>query len=154
MIEKLQHQELDVSKQIRAIFQASYTVEATLLKASDFPPLKRPLDLFVESDTSFFGYKKKKNLIGVIEISQHINQTHINSLVVAPMFFRNGVASALIQFIIDRYHSNLLTVETGVLNTPAISLYQKFHFKEVNQWETSHGVRKVKFERSTQNRAL
>lgn len=149
MIEKLQHKELEVSKEIRAVFQASYAVEARILKATNFPPLKRVLAHFLESNTIFFGYKKKKKLIGVIEISHKKNDTHINSLVVAPLFFRKGIASELIQYIIDRYHSNLLTVETGVLNIPASLLYQKFQFKEVKQWETDHGVRKVKFERIT-----
>ncbi len=43
MIERLQNSELEISNQIHSVFQLSYAVEAKLLDATDFPPLKRPL---------------------------------------------------------------------------------------------------------------
>ena len=39
-------------------------------------------------------------------------------------------------------------VETGVENEPAILLYKKFGFKEVKQWDTDHGIRKIRLERN------
>jgi hypothetical protein len=33
------------------------------------------------------------------------------------------------------------------MNMPATKLYKKFNFIEVAQWDTDHGVRKIKFER-------
>ncbi len=44
--------------------------------------------------------------------------------------------------------SNLIVVETGVKNKPAIKLYEQFGFKETKQWDTDHGVRKVKLEKN------
>ncbi len=147
MIEQLQHTNIEIAKNIRAVFQVSYAVEAKLLNAIDFPPLKRPLENYINSNTVFFGYFKNKELAGVIEINHTNDFTYINSLVVAPKFFRQGIAKQLIEFVFNTFDSNLFMVETGVDNEPATKLYKKFGFKEVKQWDTDHGVRKIKFER-------
>ena len=147
MIKKLHHKEATISNKIQGVFQASYSVEAKLLNAIDFPPLKRPLESYIESKTTFFGCFKNKELAGVIEITHHNTTTHINSLVVHPIFFRQKMASQLMEFILKTFDSNRFTVETGLMNMPATKLYKKFNFKEVAQWDTDHGVRKIKFER-------
>ncbi|MCL5130040.1 N-acetyltransferase [Algibacter sp. L4_22] len=151
MIKRLQNNDIEVSKKIRSVFQLSYKIEAKLLNATDFPPLKRPLENYINSETEFFGYLKDKELAGVIEIKHNNNFTHINSLVVAPSFFRQGIARKLMEFIFERFNSKLLVVETGLENGPATELYKKFNFKEVKQWDTDHGVRKIKFERRINN---
>lgn len=151
MIEKLQNSEIEVSKKIRSVFQLSYKIEAELLNATDFPPLKRPLKKYVDSNTEFFGYLKDNELAGVIEIEHNSRFTDIHSLVVNPSFFRQGIAKKLMQFVFDTFDSNLFVVETGLENGPAIELYKKFDFKEVKQWNTEYGIRKIKFERKINN---
>ena len=54
MIEKLQNNDIEVSKKIRLVFQLSYKIEAKLLNATDFPTLKRSIENFVNSSTAFF----------------------------------------------------------------------------------------------------
>jgi ribosomal protein S18 acetylase RimI-like enzyme len=147
MIERLLNNDIDISKKIRAVFQVSYEVEAKLLKAINFPPLKRPLEDYVLSNTVFFGYLKNEELVGVIEIDHNKNDTLIRSLVVDPLFFRQGIARKLMEFTLNTFDSNLFIVETGVDNKPASKLYMEFGFIEVKQWDTDHGVRKVKFEK-------
>ncbi|WP_430409944.1 GNAT family N-acetyltransferase [Kordia sp.] len=147
MIEKLQHSNIKVATEIRSVFQVSYAIEANLLNALNFPPLQRPLESYTNSTTIFFGYFKNKELGGVVEIDHNPNFTHINSLVVAPKFFRQGIAKQLIDFVFNTFDSNLFVVETGLKNEPATKLYLKFGFKEVKQWNTDHGVRKIRFER-------
>jgi len=146
MIVNLDHTSIEVSKKIHSIFQVSYAVEAELLQAIDFPPLKRSLDNFLNSNSNFYGIEVGKELAGVIEVKTEGEATHIQSLVVHPKFFRQGIAQNLIIFVFNNYDSNVFTVETGVDNAPAITLYKKFQFKEVKQWDTDHGVRKVRFE--------
>ncbi|CAI8399765.1 MAG: Uncharacterised protein [Flavobacterium sp. SCGC AAA160-P02] len=148
MIKKLRNKDKDTSQKMRTVFQVSYAVEAELLNAIDFPPLQRTLESYIESNTIFFGYMKNQEIAGVVEISHNKNNTHINSLVVAPKFFRQGIATKLMQFVISTFDSESFTVETGLLNSPASALYKKFNFKEVKQWDTNHGVRKIKFERT------
>lgn len=151
MIEKLQNNDTEISKKIFSVFQSSYSIEAKLLNASNFPPLKRPLENYINSSTVFFGYFKNQDLAGVIEIDHNDEYTHINSLVVDPKYFRQGIASELIEFVFNKFDSNLFIVETGLANGPATNLYKNFGFKEVKQWDTDHGVRKVKFERRITN---
>ena len=151
MIKKLQHTNLEIAKEIRAVFQVSYAVEAQLLNAVNFPPLQRPLESYVESNTTFFGYYKNQELAGVIEISHQKKATHINSLVVDPTFFRQGIARQLMEFILSTFNSEVFTVETGLKNEPASALYRNFNFNEVNRWDTDHGVRKIRFEMSRKN---
>ncbi|MEN2280877.1 GNAT family N-acetyltransferase [Algoriphagus sp. SE2] len=146
MIIKLDNSELETSKKIHSVFQVSYKVEAKILKAIDFPPLKRTIDNFMTSETMFFGYLKNEELAGVVEINQTEDYTLIRSLVVDPKFFRQGIARQLIEFVFSTFESNLFMVETGLENGPATKLYKKFGFKEVKQWDTDHGVRKIRFE--------
>lgn len=151
MIEKLQNKDIEIAEKIRAVFQVSYSVEAKLLNVIDFPPLKRPLESYINSNTTFFGYMKNQELAGIIEIDHNSNATYINSLVVSPKFFRQGIAKELMEFVFKTFDSNLFVVETGLKNEPASKLYKKFNFKEVKQWNTDSGIRKIKFERRINN---
>lgn len=147
MITRLDNQNRQIAQKIHSVFQASYAVEAELLDAVDFPPLKRSLDNFLNSDTQFYCIWKKKEIAAIVEINSDDQLTHIQSLVVAPKFFRQGLASQLITFVFESFDSKMFMVETGAANGPATKLYKKFGFVEIRQWDTDHGVRKVRFER-------
>lgn len=147
MIQKLQNTDIEVSKKIHSVFQASYAVEAKILKAVDFPPLKRTLENYRASNTAFFGCIKNGELAGVIEIDQKDDHTRIASLVIDPRFFRQGIASQLIKYVFNSYDSDIFMVETGVDNGPATELYKKYGFIEVKQWDTDFGIQKIRFER-------
>ena len=151
MIVKLQNADLATATKIRSVFQVSYAIEAEILKAVDFPPLKRPIEDYVNCSNQFFGFLKDDELAAVVEIIHNEEYTHIRSLVVDPAFFKQGIASKLMEFVLDTFDSSLFVVETGVDNGPASALYKKFHFKEVKQWDTEFGIRKVKFERIINN---
>ena len=86
-------------------------------------------------------------MAGIIEIDDNSKSTHIQSLVVYPKYFRQGIAKQLVQFILDSYTSKLFTVETGLANQPAIKLYTGFDFQKTKQWDTSHRVRRIRFEK-------
>ena len=147
MIIKINNKRNKIANEIRDIFQASYAVEAKMLKALDFPPLKRTVSQFLNSNSEFYAYYQSNNIIGVIEIADYQNLTHIQSLVVYPEYFRKGIGRKLVQFILDTYMSSIFTVETGLDNYPAIKLYTSFDFEEQDQWNTNHGIRKVRFKK-------
>jgi len=145
MIKKLDHTNLAIATKMHIVFQESYSIEAKLLNAINFPPLQRPLQSYIESTTTFFGYHIKDEIVGIIEVSPKEKTTHINSLVVSPHFFRQGIGRNLIDYTLQNFSSKIFTVETGLENIPASKLYTSFHFKEVKQWDTDHGVRKIRF---------
>ena len=147
MIEKLRNKDVNISSKIRSVFQVSYAIEAKMLNATDFPPLKRPLESYIESKNAFYGFLLNKEIAGIIEIKSTDQFIHIQSLVVHPDYFRQGVARKLMEYVLESYDSNLFVVETGVDNVPASALYRKLDFIEVKQWDTDHGVRKIKFEK-------
>jgi ribosomal protein S18 acetylase RimI-like enzyme len=148
MIKKLDHTNLAIATKMRVVFQESYAVEAALLNATNFPPLQRPLESYIKSTTTFFGYHIKDEIVGIVEVSPKEKTTHINSLVVSPHFFRQGIGRELMNYILQKFSSKVVTVETGLENIPASKLYTSFHFKEVKQWDTDHGVRKIRFKLS------
>ena len=152
MIRKLNHQDPDVAKKIRAVFQVSYAVEAKLLNAIDFPPLKRTLDEYLETETQFYGFWKDNALAAVVEIKRYEETTHIQSLVVDPKYFRQGIAHQLTAFVFNTFDSEKYMVETGLANKPAVMLYKKHGFKEVMQYDTDHGIRKIRLESKGKNK--
>lgn len=146
MVTKLTNNNLKVAKAIYNIFQDAYKIEAKLLHAIDFPPLQRPLEDYLKCENDFFGYTQNGTLVGVVEIIQKPDYIHIRSLVVSPSFFRQGIATTLMQFVLQTFRPKLYIVETGLDNGPASNLYRNFGFTEVKQWDTNHGIKKIKFE--------
>jgi ribosomal protein S18 acetylase RimI-like enzyme len=147
LIVKLSHHNPDTAEKIYAVFQVSYAVEAALLEATDFPPLKRKPRAFMTSGNDFFGFQFEDQLAAVVEVAHNDERTHIQSLVVDPRFFRKGIGDALVEFVQHTFKTPIYTVETGVKNIPATRLYLKHGFQEILQYETDHGVRKVRFEK-------
>ncbi|MDO6427933.1 N-acetyltransferase [Thalassotalea sp. 1_MG-2023] len=132
-----------VAQKIHRVFQRSYQVEAQLIGVSDFPPLQRSIEDFTHSTTLFFGFIENKGLAAVIEVSFANKHLAIESLVVDPDHFRKGIAGKLLTFILkhDNYHT--ASVETAVVNVPAITLYQKYGFVVQECFTPSHGIEKV-----------
>ncbi|WP_299779295.1 GNAT family N-acetyltransferase [uncultured Formosa sp.] len=145
MIKKLNHHELEEAIRIHIVFQLSYSVEAKLLGVTEFPPLKRSIENYQNSKTTFYGFFENNALAGVIETEEIEFKTHINSLVVNPKCFRRGIGKQLVNYVFNTYTSGSYIVETGVLNTPAIQLYKTLGFIELKQWHTDFGIRKVQY---------
>tara|TARA_R110002049_G_scaffold100420_1_gene244464 strand:- start:4217 stop:4672 length:456 start_codon:yes stop_codon:yes gene_type:complete len=147
MIQKLNNKQEEIAKEIYDVFQASYKIEAELLQVEfqDFPPLKRTINSFQNSSTNFYGFYKATKLAAVIEIDKIKNTTDICSLVVHPLFFRQGIAKKLLDFALKLHNSESVIVETGLANKPAIALYEKFGFVLNRNFMTSIGIEKVQF---------
>ena len=151
MIQKLYNKNEEIARKIRSLFRASYKIEAELLNATDFPPLNRELAAFLNADTEFYGLYVEDEIAAAVEVETCKNNTHINSLVVHPDYFRQGMGRRLVQFIIDTFDSETFTVETGLENGPATALYKHFGFQEQGQYIAEFGIKKVKFKMSEPN---
>ncbi|MEP1095402.1 MAG: GNAT family N-acetyltransferase [Cyclobacteriaceae bacterium] len=152
LIKKLENKNERTSQQIRALFQASYKIEAELLKATDFPPLNRKLEDFVDCDTEFYGLLKDDEIAAIVEVKADKKVTDIHSLVVHPHYFRQGLGKKLMQFVLDTFDSESYIVETGLENEPAKKLYKQLGFVEQSQWDTAIGIRKIGFKRDLARR--
>ena len=145
MIIHLDNTRLEIGIQIKSLFQVSYKIEAALLKADDFPPLKRPLNDFLNCKNEFFGYVKNKDVVAIVELKHSNSNSHVQSLVVHPNYFRQGFGKRLMQFVIKKVTTNTITVETGFENFPARQLYKSLNFSEKGNYNTVLGIRKIKF---------
>lgn len=143
MITKLENSNDIVANQIYTVFQKSYKVEAQLINVLAFPPLSRSAKNIADSTTSFYGYFIDDTIVGVIEITISHGQLDIHSLTVDPNHFRKGIADKLIHFVLNSFNVSTGTVETAVVNKPAIKLYEKHGFVECKRWIPSHGIEKL-----------
>lgn len=143
MIIKLDNTNEKVANQIFTVFQNSYQVEAQLIGVREFPPLLRTATNIAHSSTTFYGYYQDNSLAAVIEVAKENTHFNIDSLTVDPSFFRKGIGSKLIDFVLANNKDSKTTVETAVVNIPAIKLYQKHGFVEFKRWIPSHGIEKL-----------
>lgn len=145
MIERLDNSSAETAKKLQELFSRSYAIEARFLNVADFPPMKRSLDNFIKSETCFYGIHANTNIVAVIEISVLAKRTEIHSLVVHPGYFRKGLATSLLSFVIETFRSESVVIDTGAANIPAISLYKKIGFQEIRQWNTGNGITMKRF---------
>jgi ribosomal protein S18 acetylase RimI-like enzyme len=143
MIKKLDNSNEEVANQIFTIFQNSYEIEALLIGTLDFPPLLRSAIDIENSKTLFYGFSENECLVASIEIVIENKQLEINSLTVEPDYFRKGIASKLINYVLEKFDFTEAIVETAVVNKPAINLYKKHGFVEFKRWTPSHGIEKL-----------
>jgi ribosomal protein S18 acetylase RimI-like enzyme len=143
MITKLEHCDAEIADHIFSIFQASYKIEAQLIGAANFPPLSRSAADIAQSGSQFYGFSENASLAAVIEIVLEDGCLDINSLTVSPDYFRRGIASKLIHYVLVNFEHTQAVVETAVGNHPAIKLYQQHGFVEYKRWTPSHGIEKL-----------
>jgi len=149
MIQKLNNQDIEIARKMKVVFHASYAIEAVLLQAENFPPLQREIPGYMGTETEFYGFWKDEELAAVVELHFEPSQIHIQSLVVDPNYFRQGIGRKLVQYVFDSFSSEMYMVETGSANGPAIALYESLGFQLVLEWDTEIGIRKVRFEKKT-----
>ncbi|NQZ26898.1 MAG: GNAT family N-acetyltransferase [Colwellia sp.] len=143
MIKKLDNSNTDVANKIFTIFQNSYKIEAELIGAVVFPPLLRSAKDIENSTTLFYGFSENDCLAAIIEIVIEDKHLDINSLTVDPNYFKKGIASKLISYVLGITDFSKAIVETAVVNIPAINLYKKHGFVEFKKWTPSHGIEKI-----------
>ncbi|WP_026301534.1 GNAT family N-acetyltransferase [Colwellia piezophila] len=143
MIKKLDNSNEEVAKKIFSVFQNSYKVEAQLIGSADFPPLLRSVKAIENSATDFYGFIVNDALTAVIEVVIVDKRLEIDSLTVEPNYFRQGIASKLLSYVLETISYSTAIVETAVVNIPAINLYQSHGFVEFKRWTPAHGIPKL-----------
>ena len=142
----LKFKEIEVEANLDAIhhvFMQAYAVEASLLGVSDFPPLNRSKTDLLDSKNQFFGCFDEALLCGVLELETDATpQATIASLAVHPQQFRRGVATVLVNGTLLMCAAGV-RVSTGQANAPALELYDRLGFSEIQRFMTSDRVAMV-----------
>lgn len=148
MFELLDHRSESVAAQIHALFQRSYEVEARLIGAEDFPPLRRTTQQIRSSPGAYLGARKSFDLVAAVEYAIDGSHLDIESLAVDSGHFRQGWGTRLLQALLERAEWRTATAETAAGNLPAVALYEKTGFSLSRRWTTGEGIEKVGLSRS------
>lgn len=140
----LNHRSREVAEDIHRVFQAAYRIEAELIGVTDFPPLEREPEQIRTAPTCFLGCWSGTELAAVMEYECNGMHLSIDSLVVHPHYFRQGLASNLLRSRLAQADWQTANVETAAKNDPAIALYERFGFSVSARWATKAGIDKVR----------
>ena len=132
---ELDHTDATESEKIRQLLFDAYSIEAALIGAADFPPLRRSAANICEARSTFFGCLYEGKLIALAEIEkEQARQVNIASFVVHPSYFRRGIGSQLLHYLLELLGNIRITVSTAGKNGPAIALYEKHGFQISEIW--------------------
>lgn len=126
----------------------SYRVEANLIGSNLIPGLHETLEQLQNCGETFYGFFERQELIGVISFKLEHQTLDIHRLIVHPNHFRKGIARSLLEFVLKlELNAKRCVVQTGALNLPAIGLYQKMGFLELEQLEVAPNLWVCKLEK-------
>ena len=100
-----------------------------------------------------WGFFIENELVGFVHLSISFESVDIVNIVVNPSFRRHGIASSLMENILNIYpNCEQLFLEVRVDNLPAINLYNKLGFREINRRKNYYGdVDALVMERNIKN---
>lgn len=79
-----------------------------------------------------FLYVINNQLVGFIHIQDLIDEIDIINIIINENFRRKGYASKLLDYVISISNNKKLILEVSSLNIPAINLYKKYGFEQIN----------------------
>lgn len=124
-----------------------------LLLKKKFTSLYNFEEILSSSYQQVWGYFIENELVGFVHLSISFESVDILNIVVNPSFRRRGIASILMENILNIYpNCEQLFLEVRVDNLPAINLYNKLGFREINRRKNYYGdVDALVMERNIKN---
>ena len=124
-----------------------------LLLKKKFTSLYNFEEILSSSYQQIWGYFIENELVGFVHLSISFESVDIVNIVVNPSFRRRGIASILMENILNIYpNCEQLFLEVRVDNLPAINLYNKLGFREINRRKNYYGdVDALVMERTIKN---
>lgn len=124
-----------------------------LLLKKKFTSLYNFEEILSSSYQQIWGYFIENELVGFVHLSISFESVDIVNIVVNPSFRRRGIASILMENILNIYpNCEQLFLEVRVDNLPAINLYNKLGFREINLRKNYYGdVDALVMERNIKN---
>ncbi|GGH38798.1 GNAT family N-acetyltransferase [Paenibacillus segetis] len=150
MIIPLSLHDHEVVEQVWSLQHTAYRLEALAVGLMEYPPLPDTFESLRNSTEQFYGYyaEEEGELLGAIATTSSIPSTlGITRLMVHPNYFRQGIGSALLNYVISE-HSEMKTiaVTAGTLNVPAVSLYRQYGFIPCGAMMAAPGVELTRFQ--------
>lgn len=137
-----------IAQRVLAIQQASYAIEAELIGTWNIPPLRDTVESLRLSGEDFYGYWIGEEIAGLIAITREDETLDICRMAVHPDYFRRGIASALLAFVLSEHaDAARAIVATGARNDPAKQLYLRHGFTPTGEREVEPGVLIAFFEK-------
>ncbi|MBO5475572.1 MAG: GNAT family N-acetyltransferase [Bacilli bacterium] len=103
-----------------------------LLVNKNFISVYNIKDILDRDYECIYIYEENNTILGFIHIEKHFEVIDLINIAVSESSRRKGIASKLIQYVLDTIdHENFL-LEVNSNNDSAIELYRKFNFKEIN----------------------
>ncbi|CAI8716932.1 MULTISPECIES: GNAT family N-acetyltransferase [Bacillus] len=141
MIFKMNPASIEVASAILAIQIPAYQVEAKYINSVAIPRLYDTVKDIQNCNETFYGYIFENKLIGFISFVNEGTIIDIHRLVVSPDYFHRRIATKLLLHLFSASpDTSKYIVQTGKANTPALSLYKKHGFVEVNDIVVPDGI--------------
>ncbi len=148
-LEQLDYGDVDVATAIVAVQQAAYPLEAELIGFDRIPPLIETTDDVTALDMVIIGaINASGELLGLIGYERGDDLVDVDRLAVLPTHGGRGIATALLTEVHSREgDAPSFEVSTGAANAPAIGLYRKLGYREVDRFEIPDGPAMVTLRR-------
>lgn len=141
---ELNLQSEDIQKQLLQLQRVSYRQEEILL-GFRIPRTEDTVEDLLASGEVFVGMVQDGILLGFFSFAADETTVDIHRVAVDPDYFRQGVATELLQFLFDAFGDiGCFIVTTGATNTPALRLYEKLGFKQTETFEPVPGLKMVR----------
>ena len=86
-----------------------------------------------------FVFVEENIVKGFIEIETHFEVVEIINIAVDKTYQHKGIATTLINYIVDNYTCEKIILEVREDNLEALNLYKKNNFKEINRRKKYYG---------------
>ncbi|MNJ43283.1 Acetyltransferase (GNAT) family protein [compost metagenome] len=141
MLIKLDVTNYDTARRMIEVQIPAYKVEAELIGYDGIPQLMDTVELMMQCQEKCIGYDVDGELAAFVSYEETEQEVEICRLVVHPDHFRKGIATMLVEHVVERIaQGRTIQVSTGALNFPAKGLYQAFGFRQVKDVEVAPGV--------------
>ncbi len=145
MIAELHIADDETAVKVLHLQRRAYTIEAQLIGSTALPPLHDTIASLQRCGERFFGYFQGERLVGAIACKRNGKTLRLCRLMVDPDCFRQGIASALLDFVIKQEPSiSEIVVTTGSGNAPAIRFYERHGFRAIERIETPERIELTK----------
>lgn len=143
-VETVDHRDRVTAGQLVEVQRRAYRIEAGLIGFDGMPGLTETVDDVMALDLVILGVRHAGWLIGAVGYAVEAQLLDIDRVVVDPVHFRQGVATALLRAIDTPWP---VEVMTGAENLPAVTLYTALGYDLVRT-EESQGIRVARFRKT------